>query len=59
MIIDENNAFISQRTVPKMALIKIRIDGDYLVLSAPDASDIKVPIKPPQNKRECKLVFIF
>lgn len=54
MIIDQNNVFISQRTVPKMALIKPRIQGDYLILSAPGTEEIKVAVQPPKNKRECK-----
>ena len=53
-VIDDNKVFISQRSHPKMALIQIRIDGDYLLLSAPSVGDIKVSVKPPQNKFEVK-----
>lgn len=45
MIIDENNNFITQRKAPKMALIKPRVENDYLILSAPDMSDLRVPIE--------------
>jgi uncharacterized protein YcbX len=54
MIVDDNKVFISQRSHPKMALIQIRIDGDYLLLSAPSVDDIKVSVKPPHNKCEVK-----
>ena len=58
MIVDEKKVFISQRAVPKMALIKTKIVDENLILSAPDANDIIVPIKPPKNKCECKLVLL-
>jgi uncharacterized protein len=45
MIIDENNNFITQRKVPKMALIKPRVENDCLILSAPNMSDLRVPIE--------------
>lgn len=54
MIVDDNKVFISQRAFPKMALIHIKIDGDYLILTAPDVDEIKVSVKPPQNKCEVK-----
>ena len=54
MIIDDNKVFISQRSHPKMALIHLRIDSDYLVLSASNVDDIKISVKPPQNKCEVK-----
>jgi uncharacterized protein YcbX len=40
-----------------MALIKPRLDGDHLVLSAPNATaDLRVPISPPKTtKKECRV----
>jgi uncharacterized protein YcbX len=35
MLIDENGQFLSQRTLPKMALIKTALQGDKLMLTAP------------------------
>ena len=54
MIIDKDNKFISQRTVPKMVLIQTSIEGELLVLSAPGTADLKVPVKAPLNKVPCK-----
>jgi uncharacterized protein YcbX len=59
MIIDSAKVFMSQRTVPKMALIMPKIQGDEIVLSAPGMDDLRVPVKPPSNKIECRLVFGF
>lgn len=44
MIVDENHSFLSQRKLPKMALIKQDVCGDYIVLSAPNKADVKFPI---------------
>jgi uncharacterized protein len=54
MIVDGKNVFISQRTYPKMALIQVAIDGDNLVLNAPQMQSLKVPVKAPKNKFEGK-----
>ncbi len=45
MLIDEQQQFLSQRRLPKMALIKTRIDGDQLILSAPGMADLSVPLQ--------------
>lgn len=56
MIVDDKKVFISQRTYPKMALIQVAIDGDYLVLNAPQMQSLRVTVKAPKNKFEgrCK-----
>ena len=45
MLVDEKNQFLTQREIPKMALIKIKIDGGNLIASFTDKS-LEVPIKP-------------
>jgi uncharacterized protein YcbX len=35
MIVDADNEFISQRALPRMALIAPEVDGDHIVLTAP------------------------
>lgn len=44
MLVDENGQFLSQRRLPKMALIKPRIAEDRLILSAPSQDDITLPL---------------
>lgn len=44
MLIDRNGLFLSQRRLPKMALIKTRIDADSLLLSAPGQTDLVLPL---------------
>lgn len=55
MVVDENYSFLSQRKLPKMALIHQRLSGDYLILSAPDKLDLKVSIKTPEIKVKSRL----
>jgi uncharacterized protein len=49
MLVDEANQFISQRELPRMALIGVRIDPDGLVVSAPDMLSLQVPFLPPEG----------
>lgn len=44
MLIDENGKFLSQRRLPKMALIKTRILENELILSASGQFDIALPL---------------
>lgn len=44
MLVDvQSGTFISQRKLPRMALIKPRIEGDDVVVSAPGCEDLKLP----------------
>lgn len=45
MLIDSEHRFLSQRRLPKMALIKTRIDGEQLVLSADGHGEIALPLQ--------------
>lgn len=44
MLVDTDRQFLSQRRLPKMALIKTRIESDTLILSAPGQSDLSLPL---------------
>lgn len=55
MIIDKNGSFRTQRQLPKMALIKPSIEGNFIVLNAPNKETIKVPVEPTtKNKIKCR-----
>lgn len=45
MAIDANGSFLSQRTIPRMALIEPLLTGNSLVLKAPDTETIEIPIE--------------
>ncbi len=45
MLIDEKNKFLSQRRLPKMALIKPQIEKECLIVSAPDQNDLAIPLQ--------------
>jgi uncharacterized protein YcbX len=49
MLVDEANQFISQRELPRMALIGVRIDPDGLVVSAPGMPSLQVLFLPPEG----------
>lgn len=44
MLVDQDNKFISQRQFPKMSLISTKITEDYLICSAPEFNDLKIPL---------------
>jgi uncharacterized protein len=46
MLVDNDGQFLSQRRVPKMALIKTAITAGELVLSAEGKSDLVLPLVP-------------
>jgi uncharacterized protein YcbX len=56
MVVDENSNFITQRQIPKMALIKIDVEKENLVLNAPNMSTIRVPIDNTKNKKNCRFL---
>ncbi|WP_415878356.1 MOSC domain-containing protein [Methylomonas sp. TEB] len=45
MLIDGDRQFLSQRRLPKMALIKTRIADQQLILSAPNQADLTLPLQ--------------
>ena len=58
MIVDKANSFLSQRKLPKMALISQKLAGDCLVLTAPGKSDLNVLIQTPGKKIKCRYTHI-
>jgi uncharacterized protein YcbX len=44
MLIDANQQFLSQRTLPKMALIQPTLTAESVILSAPGMSNIQFPL---------------
>ena len=46
MLIDENGQFLSQRRLPKMALIQTRLTESELILSAKNFADLHLPLEP-------------
>jgi uncharacterized protein len=51
MLVDENNRFISQREVPEMALMKIKISDQGLdVTYQPKSSSIIIPFEPQTDE---------
>lgn len=55
MIVDENGTFKTQRQYSRMALIKVSIDGNFLVLDYASKPSLKVPIDPSGlSLKECR-----
>jgi uncharacterized protein YcbX len=50
MLVDETGSFVSQRKLPRMALIKVRIESGGLVVDAPGMTSLNVPFEPPDDK---------
>ena len=46
MLVDDDRQFLSQRRLPKMALIKPRIEQDRLIISAPGMPDLSLELQP-------------
>ena len=46
MLIDSENCFLSQRKLPKMALIKPSLVNDLLILDAPNMPSLSIPLYP-------------
>ena len=46
MLVDPKGMFYTQREHPRMATVWTEIDGDALVLSAPDMPELRVPLRP-------------
>lgn len=52
MLVDDENLFLSQRRLPRMALIKTAIDADRLILSAPEMENIALPLSDAAEGEE-------
>lgn len=54
MLISKTGSFLSQRRVPKMALIRQKYENNHIILSAPGKDDIKFSIEIPSEIIECR-----
>ncbi len=50
MLVDETGCFMSQRRFPRMALIRVRIGPDGLVVDAPGMPSLEIPLQPPVRR---------
>lgn len=50
MLVDGDGRFLSQRRLPRMALISISFSGDALLLDAPSMPTLALPLEPDQNE---------
>lgn len=50
MLIDSQGQFLSQRRLPKMALIKTALTDEQLILSAPDQIDLVLSLTPSNGE---------
>jgi uncharacterized protein YcbX len=50
MLIDSNQQFLSQRKMPRMALIKTALTENDLILSAPDMENLVLPLMPADGE---------
>jgi uncharacterized protein YcbX len=50
MLVDSQGQFLSQRRLPKMALIKTALTANELILSAPDQEDLVLSLTPTAGK---------
>ena len=56
MLIDKNNKFLSQRRLPKMALIRTALTESCLLLSAPGMDDLVLPLEATSSETiECEI----
>lgn len=46
MLVDENGIFLSQREAPRLALVRVAITADALVVDAPGMPTLQVPLQP-------------
>jgi uncharacterized protein YcbX len=47
MVVDGDGVFLTQRKHPRMAMVRVRVGRDRLVIDAPGATDLEVPFADP------------
>ncbi len=61
MVVDSHHPnegrFVTQRDVPRLALVRTALEGDSLVLSAPDLPPLRVPRHPCEGQRRSVTVW--
>lgn len=52
MLINDENGFVSQRQLPKMALLSVAISDDLLLIDYPGCPTLQIPIEPQATGEE-------
>lgn len=50
MVVDEHGMFLTQRKLPRMALISVEVASSSLLVSAPDMSPLSIPFSTREGK---------
>jgi uncharacterized protein YcbX len=50
MLVDETGKFLSQRQLPRMALITVLLEGEQLVVKAPNRETLSIPLHLDRNR---------
>ena len=45
MLVDDAGEFMSQRAHPRMALISVRLDPEWMIVNAPDMDELEIPLR--------------
>src|SRR5688572_27762421 len=59
MVVDENGSFLTQRTLPRMALIETQLTDDTLMLSAPGLAHLQIPRHAPDGASRIRVVRVW
>ncbi|MBF8222392.1 MOSC domain-containing protein [Halomonas sp. 328] len=51
MVVDESGRFVTQRQLPAMARVSVRLEATALVLEHPEAAPLSVPLAPRERPR--------
>jgi uncharacterized protein YcbX len=49
MVVGDDGGFLSQRTQPRLALVRVAVDGERLLLEAPAIEALQVPLAAPEG----------
>ncbi len=52
MLVDEDGRFLTQRALPRMALVSVNVEAEGLTLRAPGSQALRVPLHPSGNATE-------
>jgi uncharacterized protein len=50
MLVDQTGRFMSHRKFPRMALIRVRLEADHLIVDAPGMPSLRVPFNLPNSR---------
>jgi uncharacterized protein YcbX len=57
MIVDADGMFVTQRTKPRLALVRTTLDGDDIVLEAPGLPTLRLPVRHEAGERRAVQVW--